>query len=90
MVISLVPKDVAEEGYQFTHLGGTETCKECKLLPVCVNSLEIGNTYDVTQVREKEHNCLINCVLFITNAAAWPFGSGFFTVVSPMPLNCMK
>ena len=60
MVISLVPKDVAEEGYQFTHLGGTETCKECKLLPVCVNSLEIGSTYEVTQVREKEHNCLID------------------------------
>ena len=60
MVISLVPKNVAQVGYQFTHLGGTETCKKCQFLSVCVNSLEKGSTYEVTQVREKEHSCLID------------------------------
>ena len=60
MVISLIPKDVARDGYQFTHLGGSETCKECKLLRVCVDSLEIGSTYEVTQIKEKEHNCRID------------------------------
>ena len=65
MVISLVPKDVAKEGYQFTHLGGTETCKKCKLLSVCVNSLEIGSTYEIISVREKEHPCLIDDGLMV-------------------------
>jgi len=60
MVISLVPKDVAKKGYQFTHLGGTETCKKCKLLSVCINSLVVGSNYEITKVREKEHTCLID------------------------------
>lgn len=60
MVISLVPKAVAKKGYQFTHVGGTETCQKCKLLSVCINSLEIGSTYEVTKIRENEHICLID------------------------------
>ncbi|MCE7741647.1 MAG: hypothetical protein GOP50_04250 [Candidatus Heimdallarchaeota archaeon] len=60
MVISLVPKGVAQKGYQFTHLGSTQTCQKCNLLSVCVNSLETGSTYEVIQVREKEHPCLID------------------------------
>ncbi len=60
MVISLVPKIVAQKGYQFTHLGGTETCQKCNFLSVCVNSLENGSSYEVTQVRAKEHPCLID------------------------------
>ncbi len=60
MVISLIPKNVANKGYQFTHLGGTETCQKCKFLTVCVNSLEVNFTYEVTQIREKEHPCLID------------------------------
>ncbi|TFG10748.1 hypothetical protein EU534_00615 [Candidatus Heimdallarchaeota archaeon] len=65
MVISLVPKAVAKEGYQFTHLGGTETCKSCKFISVCVNSLEIGSTYEIIKVREKEHSCLIDDGLMV-------------------------
>ncbi|MHA1199977.1 MAG: UPF0179 family protein [Candidatus Heimdallarchaeaceae archaeon] len=60
MVISLVPLGVAQEGYQFTHLGSTQTCQKCNLLSVCVDSLETGSTYEVIQVREKEHPCLID------------------------------
>ena len=60
MVISLMPKSVAKTGYQFTHLGGVNTCKSCQFLPVCVDSLEVNSSYEVTEVREKEHPCLID------------------------------
>lgn len=65
MVISLIPKSVAQKGYQFIHLGGTETCQKCQFLAVCVNSLEKGSTYEVTKVREKEHPCMIDNTMMI-------------------------
>lgn len=65
MVISLIPKNAAKVGYQFTHLGGTKTCQECKFLSVCVGSLDVGSTYEIIIVREKEHPCLIDNGLMV-------------------------
>lgn len=59
MTFTLVPKSVAKVGYQFTHLGGVETCKKCQFLPVCVNSLNVNSSYEIVEIREKEHPCLL-------------------------------
>ncbi|MHA1303699.1 MAG: UPF0179 family protein [Candidatus Heimdallarchaeaceae archaeon] len=60
MIITLIPKDVARTGYQFTHLGGVQECEQCKLQSVCVNSLEKTKNYRVKKVRKKEHRCPID------------------------------
>ena len=60
MAISLVPKSVAKVGYQFTHLGGVEICAKCQFLPVCVDSLDVGSSYEIIELREKEHPCLLD------------------------------
>ena len=60
MVITLLPKSVAEVGYEFTHLGKTQICNRCSLLKVCVDALKEDYTYKVTNVRKKEHECLID------------------------------
>ncbi|NPD87943.1 MAG: hypothetical protein HGN29_04425 [Asgard group archaeon] len=65
MVITLVPKDVADIGYQFTHLGKTKICNQCSLLKVCVDALKENFSYTVTEVREKEHVCLIDDQIMI-------------------------
>jgi uncharacterized protein (UPF0179 family) len=60
MVITLLPKSVADVGYEFTHLGKTQICKKCSLLKVCVDALKEDYTYKITSVRKKEHECLID------------------------------
>jgi uncharacterized protein (UPF0179 family) len=60
MTITLVPKDVAKIGYQFTHLGKTKICNKCSLLKVCVDALKDNVSYVVKEFREKEHKCLID------------------------------
>lgn len=60
MTLSFVPKDVARIGYKFSHQGGTQTCKKCQYLQVCIQQLEVGSTYEILEVRNKEHPCLID------------------------------
>ena len=60
MVITLLPKNVADIGYQFIHLGKTQICKKCPLSKVCVDVLKEGYTYKITNVRRKEHECMID------------------------------
>ncbi|MHA1223128.1 MAG: UPF0179 family protein [Candidatus Heimdallarchaeaceae archaeon] len=59
MIITLIDKAVAKEGYRFTHLGGTKICQTCPLAKVCVDSLKINTTYIVSKVRPKQHICKI-------------------------------
>ncbi len=60
MVISLVSKDVSEVDYKFTHMGSVEICNKCPLKKVCVDSLKENNNYIITNVKRKEHSCLID------------------------------
>ncbi|MHA1218445.1 MAG: UPF0179 family protein [Candidatus Heimdallarchaeaceae archaeon] len=60
MLISFVPKDVAKLGYCFIHQGETQTCKNCQFIQVCIEQLEIGSSYEVVDIRGKEHPCLID------------------------------
>jgi uncharacterized protein (UPF0179 family) len=60
MPLSFVPKDVAKVGYKFSHQGGTPTCKQCRYIQVCIEQLEEGSSYEIVEVRDKEHPCLID------------------------------
>lgn len=60
MVITLIPKDVASKGYQFTNLGKAQICNSCPLLKVCVDALKENYTYQVTETKKIEHTCLID------------------------------
>lgn len=60
MLISFVPKAVATIGYQFTHQGATKICEKCQFIQVCINQLEIGSSYEVVEIKNKEHPCLID------------------------------
>ena len=60
MTLSFILKDVAKVGYQFSHQGGTQTCKKCQYIQVCIEQLEMGSSYEVIEVKSKEHPCLID------------------------------
>ena len=60
MLISFIPKDVAKIGYHFIHQGETQTCKNCQFIQVCIKQLEKGSSYEVVDIRDKEHPCLID------------------------------
>ena len=68
MIVTLLPKDTAKIGYQFTHLGKVQICNQCSLLKVCVDVLKENFSYQVTEVRKKEHICLIdNQIMIVCN-----------------------
>ncbi len=60
MVLTLIPKFVAERDYEFIHLGGIEICENCSLKTVCINSIKVHHSYKVIEVRKKEHKCPID------------------------------
>jgi len=65
MTVTLLPKDVATVGYEFTFVGGSDVCNQCPLKKVCVESLKRDHTYIVTNIRKKEHQCLIDGTMMI-------------------------
>jgi len=58
-MITLIGKDLAEEGLEFQYLGPLLECRTCKLKNVCFN-LDEGKWYRVTKVRDKEHDCKVH------------------------------
>ncbi|MHA1685039.1 MAG: UPF0179 family protein [Candidatus Heimdallarchaeaceae archaeon] len=60
MVITLIDKHVAQVGYRFIHLGEREICNQCPLKKVCVEPLEVYHTYEIIEIKKKEHTCLID------------------------------
>jgi len=60
MIITLLEINIAQIGYTFTHVGGTELCSKCSLRKVCVEALEKNVSYEVRKIGTKEHRCLID------------------------------
>lgn len=54
--VTLIGKTLAKEGTEFTYVGITRKCRNCKLKTVCSN-LKTGRSYRIFKVREKEHEC---------------------------------
>lgn len=59
MLITLIGEPQAKVGNRFYYLGALTECKECRLKGVCFN-LEPGHLYEVTALRDTEHDCEIH------------------------------
>ncbi len=58
-IITLVGLKQAKKGYEFTYLGSTSDCKECRLKNVCFH-LEEGRRYKIKGIRERQHDCKLH------------------------------
>jgi hypothetical protein len=47
---------MAKKGLEFTYLGPSSECKNCKLKTACFN-LKKGRNYRIDGIREKRHSC---------------------------------
>ncbi len=56
--ISLIGKDLAQQGLEFQFVGPLVQCSSCGIKNVCFN-LESGKSYKVTKVRDKLNNCSV-------------------------------
>ncbi len=56
-VFALLPKDMAMKGFRFILISETESCNDCELRKVCIESLEEERCYEVEEVRKKSFRC---------------------------------
>ena len=59
-MITLIGKNIAKEGLSFVFYGPLEECSNCRFKSSCVDSLEIGRKYAITEVRDVEQKCPIH------------------------------
>ena len=59
-MITLIGKNLAEEGLKFIHYGASAECEACRFKSTCIDSLEPGRMYVITDVKETEHPCSIH------------------------------
>lgn len=59
-MITLIGKDLAEEGLKFMHYGASAECEACRFKNTCIDSLEEGKMYVITDVKDTEHPCSIH------------------------------
>ena len=59
-MITLIGKELAKEGESFIFHEATEECSTCRFKASCVDSLEEGHRYTITEVRDVEQKCPIH------------------------------
>jgi uncharacterized protein (UPF0179 family) len=59
-MITLIGKKLAEKGLKFIYYGSSEECETCRFKSTCIDSLEEGRKYIVTDVKETEQTCPIH------------------------------
>lgn len=57
--VTLVGKGQAKVGGKFFYMGDQNVCEPCKLKNICFN-LEEGGLYEITQIRDAQHECFLN------------------------------
>ena len=57
--VTLVGEKWAEVGNEFTYLGPSSECKDCKVKTVCSNLRE-GRRYRINGIRETKHPCKVH------------------------------
>ena len=60
LMITLIGKDLAKEGLIFTYNEPAEECGSCRFKSTCIDSLEQGRKYIITEVKNNEQNCPIH------------------------------
>lgn len=59
-MITLIGNNLAEKGLKFIHYGASAECDGCRFKNTCIDSLEEGRVYEITDVKETEHPCPIH------------------------------
>ena len=59
-MITLIGKELAKEGVSFVFYGAAEECSTCRFKASCVDSLQEGHRYSITEVRDVEQKCPIH------------------------------
>ena len=59
-MITLIGKDLAEEGLVFIFHGSTEVCESCRFKSSCIESLEVGRKYKIISIRDTEQKCQLH------------------------------
>lgn len=59
-MITLIGKDLAEEGTSFIFYGPAEECASCRFKSSCVDSLEVNRKYIIKRVRDNEQSCPVH------------------------------
>jgi uncharacterized protein (UPF0179 family) len=59
-MITLIGKDLAEEGFVFIFYGPAEACENCRFKSSCIESLEEGRKYKIINVRDTEQKCQLH------------------------------
>lgn len=59
-MITLVGKNLAHKGLEFIHYDASAQCGSCRFKSTCIDSLEKGRMYRITDVKGTEHPCPIH------------------------------
>lgn len=59
-MISLIGKEHAKEGNVFLFYGSNKECQGCRFKSTCIDSLEEGRKYIITEVKDVEQKCLVH------------------------------
>ena len=59
-MITLIGEDLAEIGLSFIFDGPAKECESCRFKSSCVDSLEKGRKYTITDVKDISQNCKVH------------------------------
>lgn len=59
-MITLIGKELAEEGSVFIFHGPVEVCESCRFKSSCIENLEVGRKYKIVNVRDTEQKCQLH------------------------------
>ncbi|MCE5214189.1 MAG: UPF0179 family protein [Methanobacterium sp.] len=59
-MITLIGNILATEGLEFIHCGPVPACEKCRFKNTCIDTLEEGRMYKITQVKDTQHPCAVH------------------------------
>lgn len=60
LMITLIGINLAEKGLEFMHYGASASCEKCRFKSTCIDSLEEGRIYIISDVKDTAHPCPIH------------------------------
>ncbi len=59
-MITLIGNYLAKKGLKFLYYGAASQCEKCRFKVTCLDSLEEGRMYQIRDVKNTEHPCLVH------------------------------
>ncbi len=59
-MITLIGNSLATEGLEFMHCGPVPACEKCRFKNTCIETLEEGRMYTITQIKDTQHPCAVH------------------------------